>query len=24
VTNLVEKIKSVKEWNLELSPHWDI
>jgi len=24
VANLVEKIKSVKEWNLELSPHWDI
>ena len=24
VANLVEKIKSVKEWNLELSPHWAI
>ena len=22
--NLVAKINSVREWNLELSPHWDI
>lgn len=24
VVDLVEKIKSVKEWQTELSPHWDI
>ena len=24
VADLVAKIKSVREWNLELSPHWDI
>jgi hypothetical protein len=24
VADLVTKFKSVREWNLELSPHWDI
>ena len=24
VADLVVKIKSVKEWDLELSPHWDV
>ena len=24
VAQLVEKIESVKEWNLELSPHWGV
>ena len=24
LADLVEKVKSVKEWDLELSPHWDL